>query len=112
MKLNILERLMLLNVLPPEGDLRTMRIVHDLRMALALSQQEMTDWGVENQVDEAGKPTGVIWDDAKVQDAEIDVAGEKTALIVEALKKLDSEKKLTAQHLSLCEKFPFGDKKG
>ena len=107
MKLTILERLMLLGILPPEGDLRTMKIVHHLRMDLALTQDEMTNWGVKNQVNAEGQPIGVTWDDDKAEEAEIDVAGEKTAVIVEVLRKLDAEKKLTGQHLSLCEKFPF-----
>lgn len=106
MKLNILERLMLLNVLPPEGDLRTMKVVRNLRMDLALTEQEIKDWNVQTAENQ------VTWDDEKIEDAEINVAGERTVVVVDALKKLDSEKKVGSQHLSLFEKFPISETKG
>jgi len=107
MKLTIVERLVLLGTLPETGDLRTVRVVQDLRAALGLTAEEIAAWDVKNQKDEDGKTTGVVWDDKKVEEAEIDVAGVKTEIIVETLRKLDQEKSLLAQHLSLCEKFPL-----
>jgi len=114
MKLTLMDRLMLANLLPPEGDLRTMRVIHELRMAVGLSAEEIEAWEIKTSITQGpdGKDISqTTWNDEKVEEVEVDVAGEKTALIVEALKKLDAEKKIGPQHFGLCDKFPFGNDK-
>ena len=41
MEFTVEERLALLNLLPPEGSLLTMKIVHELRLALSFSDEEL-----------------------------------------------------------------------
>jgi len=106
MKLTILDRFMLLQILPPEGDLRTMKVVHALRMDLALTAAEIEAWEVKDVPAAEGR-SSVVWNETKVEEVEIDVAGVKTEILVEALRKLDKDKKLGVQHLSICEKFPM-----
>ena len=107
MKLSVGERLVLLSILPPEGGLRTMRVIHDLRMILALTDKEVKEWEITDQIGPDGRPVGVKWNDEKVQEVDMDVEGVRTEIIVQALRKLDTDKKLSLQHLTLCEKFPI-----
>ena len=99
MKLNVLERIMLLDVLPKEGSFVTLKIVRDLRSDLSFSEEEHKKFKfVESQ----GR---VNWNPAAEQFKEVHIGEKATDIIVEALKKLDKEKKLTEGHLTLFEKF-------
>ena len=102
MLLNGKERLMLLNsaALPPEGDLLTMKLVHDVRQLLALGEAELETLGVKS-------PTQQIGFDAleKLEDKEVAIGTVLTGMVAATLGKLSADKKLTPQHVSLCEKF-------
>jgi len=117
MKLGLNERLLLLSILPEKGNLVTLRIVSEMRNDLALKEDEVKNWNVrvigDGQVawgwtDEEHKadPTLAATD----MTAEINMEGERTAQVVTALKELDAKGELTVQHISLCDKFPFGSK--
>jgi len=124
MELTLIERFTLLQILPEAGNLRTLRVVQDLRMALAPTAQEIKDWHIRDVRDEADPRKGqVVWGwtpeeaaalptqpDTRCP-AEIDVAGVKTEIITGLLRDMDKAGRLTAAHLSLCEKFPFDAKK-
>lgn len=101
MRLTVLERITLLQALPAEGNLVTLRIVRELREALSFREEEMAELGMTVEQDK------VVWDSALELSAGKDIAiGEKaTDLCVESLKQLDRAGKLKAQHLTLCEKF-------
>ena len=102
MELTVLERIVLLRVLPAEGDFTTLKIVRKLREALSFSEDEHKEFGIE-VVD------GLIrWDAAKDVAKEIPVGEKATDLIVSSLKELNTEKKLTDEHFSLYEKFVEG----
>ena len=104
MELTVLERLTLLAILPPEGNLRTMRVVHELRQELALTQEEIKEFGVREEGQQ------IVWDEAKAKAVEIKAGGIRTEIITKALRELNEKEKLTPQHLTLCEKFPFDPK--
>ncbi len=99
MKLNILERMMALGVLPPEGDYATLKILNQLRLALAFSEKEMKDFGITT--DAVNNRTTWKSDSA----VEIPMGEKATDIIIEALKALNKEKKLSADSVSLYEKF-------
>jgi hypothetical protein len=112
MKLDVLERLMLRQMLPPEGSLVTMRIVRELRRDLGFTAEEIAKWNLKD--DAAGQ---ITWgwtaeelkaDPSKAIDftAEIDTAGAKLGVIVEALKAVEKAGKVNDQNFSLFEKFP------
>jgi hypothetical protein len=100
-KLNVLERIMLLTCLPAEGNLVTLKIVRQLREALSFNEEEIKD--LEIQVDE----NVTRWNSAKdgPDGNDIPIGEKATDLVVASLKKLDEQGKLTQQHISLCEKF-------
>lgn len=99
MELNVLERLLLLNILPAEGDFTTIKIVRTLREELSFTEEEHERLQV-NVSD--GK---VQWDMGKEVLRNFVFGNKARDLISEDLKKLNVEKKLTEQHLSLYEKF-------
>lgn len=100
MLLSLRERLVLVRVLPVEGSLLTMKVVTALRDDLLPTEQERVDWKIIESED------GVIrWGPGLPQDVEIHVPLPVVGIITEALQELDKQKKLTAEHLSLCEKF-------
>ena len=107
MKLNIHERLVALNILPKEGNFVTLKIMRKLRENLSFNEEEI----MKNEMIIDKVNGNVSWknfdNDGKpiLYEKEIEM-GEKTSeLIVEALKNLDKEKKLSEMHFSLWEKF-------
>jgi len=99
MKLNVLERMMLLSVLPKEGSFVTLKVVADLRDELSFSEEEHKKYKF---VEDKGR---VNWNPAVDQFKEVHIGEKATDVVVEALKKLDEDKKLTMEHMSLYEKF-------
>lgn len=98
-KLNVFERLILLNILPKEGDFTTLKIVRKLREDLSFSEEEHKKFNLKQD-----GPT-VTWNTEADKPKEIPIGEKATDVIVDALKKLDKEKKLTDQHFTLYEKF-------
>ena len=99
MELNTLERLLLLAILPAEGDYTTLKIVRALREDLSFTEEEHAR-------------LKLITDDKQTRwDLSADtyrgyIFGIKAAAIIrDRLEKMNVEKKLTEQHLSIYEKF-------
>jgi len=101
MQLGILERLVLLSVLPKEGDFMTLKVLRNLREDLSFSEAEHK----ELQFSRNAETGNIEWQKSgdKVKDITI---GEKATDIVKAvLKKLDEEKKLSDDLYTVYEKF-------
>ena len=96
MKLSMRDRFVLLNILPPEGDIATIKIVHRLRQDLAPTEQEFKDYKITQNEGQ------VMWDDnmEKKKGPQEKKIGPKAFMLIEgAFEKLDKEKKLTEGHL-------------
>lgn len=99
MKLGVFDRLILLNILPREGDFTTLKIVRNMREDLSFSEEEHKALQFQNE-------DGTIkWKTGVVDDREINFGEKATDIIVSTLKKLNTDKKLTDQHYSLYELF-------
>lgn len=99
MILSVEERLVILSLLPVEGDYATLKILTDLRLSLSFTEKETKDWGLS--VDTATKLTR--WE--KNEESEIPIGEKATDIIVDALKRRDREKKLPVQAMGVYEKF-------
>jgi len=99
MKLNVLERLMLLGILPKENNFATLKIVRTLTSNLGFDEKETTEFDIKQEGDK------VIWNQKGSEEREIEIGEKATDIIVESLKKLDEEKKLNEQLFSVYEKF-------
>jgi hypothetical protein len=97
MKLNVLERITLLQVLPREGSYITFKILMDLKAKLAFNEKEIKDCGIDE------KEGRVTW--KKSMDKEIEIGEKAFDIVQETLKKIDKEGKINEQTFILFEKF-------
>ena len=103
MELGVFDRLILLNILPKEGDFTTLKIVRKLREDLSFTEEEHK--ALEFKAEDEGR---VVWRTEADEPKEIPIGEKATDIIVEVLKKLNDDKKLQDQHYSLYEKFVGG----
>lgn len=99
MELGVFNRLILLNLLPKEGDFTTLKIIRKLREDLSFSEAEHKDLQFKNE------NGAVQWQQAADIPKDIPIGEKATDIIVDVLKKLDKEKKLQDQHYQLYELF-------
>ena len=99
MILTVQERLTLLQVIPQQGNFATMKVLDELRMNLSYTEEQMKQWGIE-----ANEETKMIsWEENG--EADIPIGEKATGIIVDALRKLDTEDKITEPAVSVYEKF-------
>ena len=101
MELTIAERLLLLTVLPAQGDLLTIRIVRQLREDLSFTEQEIAEHDITTH--EGGR---ITWESETLKTVEIGAKGRE--IIVAVLAKLDADGKVEERFLSLFDKFGVG----
>jgi hypothetical protein len=100
MLLNTKERLILIATLPKEGDYTTLKIVRKLREDLSFTEEE------HKALKFVDDPNGMIhWEPSGDKPVAIDIGEKAKDIITTALRKLDSEKRLTEDHIELYEKF-------
>jgi len=99
MTLNVLERLLLLNLLPAEGSYTNLKLMRKAKENLSFTEDENKLLNFKQDGD------SLRWADNVVPDKEIDIGEIVTQIIVKALKKLSDEEKLKIEHESLYEKF-------
>ena len=100
--LNVLERLKLCSILPPEGSLVTLRMIRTLIGKLGLSAEEITRYEVVTLDPERGQ---IRWNDAGMVPVPIELEDAEVELIKKQLKDLDAKNKLTPDMISACEVF-------
>lgn len=105
MKLNVAERIALLNVLPPQGSAVTLRIVRNLQDQLSFTEVELKHFKIKNKILPDGRVT-VTWN-PKLSDETKDIKIGEAArgVIVNQLKLLDSRNQLHITMLPLYERF-------
>jgi hypothetical protein len=101
MELNVDERLLLTMILPREGDITTIKIVRELREALSFSEEEHALFEISYNKEQSR----VEWNKGKAVPVDIPLGAKAMSVVVEALEKLDKDKKLSEQHISLYDKF-------
>lgn len=97
MKLDVLERITLMGLLPAESNLITFRILSDFKKELSFTEKELKQFGIEQ------KEGRVFWKKSGLKEFTI---GDQIKIIVQiALQKVDKEGKVNDQNISLFEKF-------
>ncbi len=99
--LNLFERMVVLALLPAEGNFATLKIVNELKMELAPTEEEFKKAGLSAL--ESGGIQAKDW--LAVPEKEITLGETAEGIIVKALKKLDKESKLRAEHMTVYAKF-------
>ncbi|KKL67453.1 hypothetical protein LCGC14_2134820 [marine sediment metagenome] len=100
MKLSVLERLVLLNILPAQGTITTIRIVSDLRAALSFSEAEHKKLKFSTAED-----GNTRWESDNIKDKDIAIGPKAHVLIQESLQKMSDEENMSVDLLSVWEKF-------
>lgn len=108
-KLKLFDRLVCMSLLPPEGSFATLKIIRDLQMELAPTDEEAKLAELEDDLVNGGI-TAKDWD--IVPEKEIIFGDIAKSIIGKALEKLDQEEKLTPQHILLYELFIEDKKEG
>lgn len=98
--LTVHQRLLLLDLLPAQGDLLTIRIVHDLREALSFDETEHLLLNFREE------GSGFAWDD-KVPPKPIDIGPKAADIIRQAIAERDRQRKLHEEHLILVDLFEY-----
>ncbi len=106
MKLSIADRLLLLEMLPAQGNILTLRVVRDARKLLEFRQDELERF----EIMQAGP--SIRWNQEKAEEADIPLSDAALGIARETIKTLDAEKKLTATHIPLWEKLMEGGQSG
>lgn len=103
MKLSVPDRLVLLNVLPKENDVITMRILRDLNQRLSFTEEELA------KLQFVATPEKTEWQNT-VGEVEILIGPKAHSLIIEAFEALDKAKQVRVEFLPVYEKFMEEDK--
>ena len=98
MKLNVLERIILSNILPKQGNFTNLKIVRTVSEKLSFDEEENVKLEFRQDGDQ------MRWNSIDIV-KDVELGSVATALIVKELTKMDKEEKLTIEHYSLCEKF-------
>ena len=101
MKLSVNDRLILLGVIPLQGDFTTLKIVRDMRDELSFSEEEHKILKIRQEGEM------MFWEEG-LEDKEINFGEKATDIIVDAFKKLNDQKKLRIEQMELYERFVGG----
>jgi len=102
--LNVLDRLLILNVLPAEDNITTLRLVRKLKENIGFTDEELKVLDFK-QVDAPGGKKNTVWNSDIVDARDFNISEKAYEIIKNALKKLNDANKLTEQHLPLWDKF-------
>lgn len=99
MQLTIKDRLLLLTLLPKEGDITTIRLVQQLRTDLSFSEEEHQLFKFTTREDGS-----IQWADSPAR-KDVEIGPRAHIMIADVLKKLNTDKKLTPDFLDLYDAF-------
>lgn len=102
MKLSVLERLVVQNLIPSEANYTNLKLIRVAREALSFTDEELSALNMR-KVGE-GADQKIVWDNT-VEEKEIHLGETVTGMIVKELKKLDDTGKLVPEQMSVYEKF-------
>lgn len=97
--LNVLERLVLMNLVPKEGSFTTLKLVRKARESLSFDDLENKRLDFKQDGDQ------VRWNEDVGIMKEVEFGDTVENLVVEELKKLNEGGKLKDEHFTLYEKF-------
>jgi hypothetical protein len=103
MELSVIERIVLMNVLPEEANILTAKIVKDLMDAVGFTEEEHA---ILKFREEGGRTK---WEPTAEFSKEFEFGRKALSVITEALGQLDVNRKLTPDHVSLWTKFMDDD---
>lgn len=99
MKLNIPERLTLVNMLPEKGNFETMTTIDALQVLLYPSEKEVKEFEIKST------DKSIMWNAKGTEPVEIEFTESQTEYFKDLFKKKSEEKELTLAQYHLHKKF-------
>lgn len=99
MKLNIPERLTMVNVLPEKGSFATLKTIEELKSRLYPSEKEVKKFEIKQN------GNNISWNPKGIEQIEIEVSEVQKNIVVEALEELDKKELATSQHFHLYQRL-------
>ncbi|MGD6807553.1 MAG: hypothetical protein ACQCN4_11410 [Candidatus Bathyarchaeia archaeon] len=105
-KLSLKDRVNLLEILPREGNIITLRVIRELQSSIGFSEAEIADYQIELiEVGTSGR-FRTSWNErGKSASKNIKIGPKAEKIIVERLEELNNKKILPFQMLDLYERF-------
>jgi len=100
MNLSVLDRVVILTILPKEGNFATLKILQELRMALSFTEKELKKFKIT--VDEELGTTN--WEEGSGE-VEIPMGEKATELVTQSLEAMNSANTLKVDMMDTYEKF-------
>lgn len=97
--LNVGERIVLMQLLPKEGNFATLRLLRDMNAKIGLSADELTEFEVVQE------GINTKWNQKGLNLVPIDFKNKEIEIITKGLNALDKDNKLDLNQLTLFEKF-------
>jgi len=105
-KLNVLERIVLMGILPANASYASYKIITELKAELSFSEKELKKFGIKDVSDPKTGQGRTVWNvSANNEYKDINVGEKAKEIIVAELEKLDKEGKINQDNISLYEKF-------
>ncbi len=98
-KLNLAERINLMEILPVEGNFITLGIIREFKVNIGVKDKEFKLFGIEQ------KDNKITWKEEGNKEIDFDFGDKAVEIVIEELEKLDKGKKLEDKHFSLFTKF-------
>lgn len=100
MRLSYLERLLIGNLYPKEGDILTQLLVKSIKEKVKLTKEEIKKIGLQKY------PNGKLrYESKKEKEIKINFTEDELKLLKEQVNRLDEQKKVTQELLNLCVKI-------
>ena len=104
--MKIKDRLMVMSILPQQGNFVTIQLVAELKKKVSLAPKELEFVGLKTDPNTGN----LTWDDAKDKDKEFAFHESEKSLIQKALVELEGQNKLTPDHIDIYKQFVLKDK--
>lgn len=99
MKLNIPERLILVNSIVDKGSFATLKMIEEVKGKLYLSEEETEKYEVKQIGDD------ITWNSKAIEPLEFKFSKGQKEFIIKSLKSLDEKEIATSAHFALYKKF-------
>jgi len=100
MLLDTKDRIILLSILPQEGDVVMLRLLRELKQTIGFSDEEIERLGLSTT--ENGR---TVWDEKAERLVEVDLGETALSIIKREFRKLNKEQKVKDSHLETYDKF-------
>lgn len=100
MLLNVLDRIAILQILPAEGDIVTLRVLRELKTKLSFTDVEFAEFELKEET-----PGSYTWNKVGAEGKEFELGEKTTNVIKDAFLDWDKRKQLKPYHLDTYDKF-------